>query len=355
MKIRKKYAGILPALVVSLSLAACGGGGDDIIYDTVDGVDEEAPETIENLAIDDSIEYDYSAFPGTWPGEDNKVLAAEKYDDGRVHFTLSDANDDWIASGIFQYVEEYGCVYAHNDYDGIAYLCRFDGDNKLNIESFGTFGKTNGDAPAETVVDKSADAPQTIYDSTTIGKPDEYDYSDFLGKWIGTDGTTLTVEEDSGKGAPFVLLDRYGSQYTVGAFKYIEEYGCVYADDELVDVASKCWFNENGRLEIPGFSIFSKVTGDESDYVVLYGTWYLDGEEPPKKCIEFDSSGTMWSIYVRQDNGLLDGVNGGTLRETGANRYEAVSDWNDNETFDCYIKDDCLYWGSEDGGYELYY
>lgn len=238
MKIRKKYPGILPALVVSLGLAACGGGGDDIIYDTVDGVDEEAPETIENLAIDDSIEYDYSAF---------------------------------------------------------------------------------------------------------------------LGKWVGTDGTTLTVEEDSGKGAPFVLLDRYGDPYTTGVFKFVEKYGCVYAVDKVTDVASKCWFNENGRLEIPGFSIFSKVTGDESDYIVLYGTWYLDGEEPPKKCIEFDSSGTMWSIYVRQDNGLLDGVNGGTLRETGANRYEAVSDWNDNETFDCYIKDDCLYWGSEDGGYEVYY
>ena len=354
MKNWKKYAGNMLALIMCLSLAACGGNGgyDD---DTVDGVDEVAPETIENLVIDDSVEYDYSVFLGNWPGEDNKVLSAEEYDDGRVHFTLSDANDDWIASGIFQYVAEYGYVYAHNDYDGFAYQCRFDGDDKLYIESFGTFGKTNGDAPAETVVDKSADAPQTIYDSTTIGKPDEYDYSDFLGKWIGTDGTTLTVEEDSGEGAPFVLLDRYGNQYTVGAFKYIEEYGCVYADDELVDVASKCWFNEKGRLEIPGFSIYSKVTGDESDYVVLYGTWYLDGDESAKRCIEFDNSGTMWSIYERQDNGLLDGVDGGTLREVGTNRYEAESNWYDNETFDCYIKDGWLYWGSEEGGYELYY
>ena len=353
MKIRKKYAGLLPALVLSLCLAACGGGGYNN-YDTVDGVDDEAPETIENLVIDDSIEYDYSVFLGTWLGGDNNTLAAEKYDDGRVHFTLSDANDDWIASGIFQYVMEYGCVYAHNDYDGIAYLCRFDGDNKLNIESFGTFGKAIGDAPVETVGDKAADAPQIIYDSTALGDPAEYDYSAFLGKWVGTDGTTLTVEEDSSKGAPFVLLDRYGDPYTNGVFKYVDKYGCVYAVDDISDVASKCWFNENGRLVIPGFSTFSRVTGDESDYIVLYGTWYLNGDESAKKCIEFDSSGTLWSIYERQDNGLLDGVDGGTLRETGANRYVAVSNWYDDETFDCYLEDDTLYWGSKDGGYEAY-
>lgn len=34
----------------------------------------------------------------------------------------------------------------------------------------------------------------------------------------------------------------------------------------------------------------------------------------------------MWSIYERDADGLWDGVDGGTLRVTGVNRYEAVSD-----------------------------
>ena len=42
-------------------------------------------------------------------------------------------------------------------------------------------------------------------------------------------------------------------------------------------------------------------------------------------------------------------------REIGTNRYVAESNWYDNETFDCYIQDDWLYWGSEEDGYELYY
>ena len=365
MKNWKKYASLLLALVLclSLSLAACSGGNGDNGDDIIDGVDDTAPDTIEGIVIDDSVEYDYSAFLGTWLGEDNNVLAAEEYDDGRVHYTLSDANDDWIASGLFQYAEEYGYVYAHNDFDGIAYICRFYEDDTLYIDSFGTFTKVSGDVPGETVGDdteetvgvNTADAPETIFDSTILGDPVEYDYSAFLGTWVGTDGTTLTVEEDGGEGAPFVLLDRYGDPYTQGVLQYVEEYGCVYAIDDAIDVATKCWFNEDDKLEIPGYSKFSKVTGEESDYIVICGTWYPGGDTSASRCIEFDSSGTMWSIYERTADGLWDGVDGGTLRANGNNQYEAVSSWYDGETFDCYFEDDMLYWGSEDGSYEEYY
>ena len=351
MKNWKKYAGLLLALVMCLSLAACGGD------------EEGAPATIEGIVIDDSVEYDYSAFLGTWLDENDNVLVVERYDDGREHFQLSDANDDWTASGIFQYVEEYGCVYAHNDFDGIAYLCLFDGDNTLNIDSLGSFTKVSGDVPGENIGDETEDtvevdpddAPQTIYDATPLGDPVEYDYSAFLGTWVGTDGTTLTVEKDSGEGAPFTLLDRYGDPYTNGALRYVKEYGCVYAVDYVSNNASKCWINENGKLEIPGFfSTYSKETGDDSDYIVIYGTWYPDGDTSASKCIEFDSDGIMWSIYERDEDGLWQGVDGGTLRETGVNRYEAISDWNEGETFDCYFEGETLYWGSEDGGYEIY-
>ena len=109
MNDRKKCAGLLLALAMCLGLAACGGcgssggssGGDN-------GGDEESTTPaflVDGIAIDDSIEYDYSIFLGTWSDENDNVLTVEQYDDGRAHFQLSDANDDWITSGIFQYSE----------------------------------------------------------------------------------------------------------------------------------------------------------------------------------------------------------------------------------------------------------
>lgn len=134
MKHIKKSMGLLPALILCLCLAACGG---------------DAPDKLDSIVIDDSVRYDYSAFSGTWLGENDSVLVMEEFDDGRTHFTLSDVSDEWIAAGLFQYSEKYDCVYAHNDYDGHAYRCWFGEDGMLNISSFGTFDKVSGDVPGE--------------------------------------------------------------------------------------------------------------------------------------------------------------------------------------------------------------
>ena len=53
MKRWKKYAALLLALIMCLSMAACGGD------------EEGAPDTIKNLVTDTSVEYDYSALMGT--------------------------------------------------------------------------------------------------------------------------------------------------------------------------------------------------------------------------------------------------------------------------------------------------
>ncbi len=90
MKNLKKYMGLLLALVMCLSLVACGG----------------APDKLKVIVIDDSVVYDYSAFSGTWSGENDSRLVMKEEEDGRKHFILSDADDEWIASGLFQYAEE---------------------------------------------------------------------------------------------------------------------------------------------------------------------------------------------------------------------------------------------------------
>lgn len=174
MKRWKPYASLLLALMMCLGLAACGGGEDE----------DTAPATIEGIVIDDSVEYDYDVFLGTWLGEEDTMLTVEKFDDGRAHFLLSDANDEWIASGIFQYAEEYGYVYAHNDYDGIAYQCWFGESDTPYIDTLGTFTKVSGDVPGDTIGDESG-----------------LDISALSGSWLPdgeTDAeTTIDISDDT--------------------------------------------------------------------------------------------------------------------------------------------------------------
>lgn len=156
MKNWKKYMSLLLALIMCLSLMACGGDSG-----SSDG--DVAPATIEGLVMDDSVECDYSGFWGTWLGEDGSVLLVEEYTD-RTRFDLSDG-DELLASGELQYVEEYGYVYAYNEHDGMAHQCWFDENNALHIDAFGTFTQMSGDMPDDTDGDVAAD------------------YSELLGTW----------------------------------------------------------------------------------------------------------------------------------------------------------------------------
>ena len=178
MKRWRTYASLLLALMMCLCLAACGGEEEDEISAVV------MPDTIEDLVLDDSVEYDYSDYMGTWVDEEGDVLTVETYDDGRVHFTVSDADDYLIASGIFQYVEEYRTVYAHNDFDGIAYRSGAYIGDELEIQSFGTFTKVSGDVPGDTIGDESG-----------------LDISTLSGSWL-PDGetnaeTTIDISDDT--------------------------------------------------------------------------------------------------------------------------------------------------------------
>ena len=127
-----KIASLALALVLCVSLAACSGGKEDTI-----------PAKIDDLVIDYNIQWDYSGFMGTWTGAAGNVLLVEDYGESGIRFELSDADDNLLASGNLQYMEQYGFVYAYNEHDGIAYQCWFDENSVLHIDTFSTFTKVN--------------------------------------------------------------------------------------------------------------------------------------------------------------------------------------------------------------------
>ena len=151
MKIKKRYIAL--ALAACLCFSACGNS-------------KTAPETLENIVMDDSVEYDYSGFPGSWLGEDGSVMTVEAV--RRTRFELCDAEDNLTASGEFQYVEKYDCVYAYNEHNGIAYRCRFEEADTLHLDGLGTFTKVSGDVPGENIGDLGdlgdLDEDQTLHD-----------------------------------------------------------------------------------------------------------------------------------------------------------------------------------------------
>lgn len=206
----KKYMGLLLALVMCLSLVACGGN---------------APEKLQTIVIDDSVEYDYSAFSGTWSGKNDNKLVVEEFDDGRNHFQLSDANDEWTATGILQYSEEYGCVYAHNDNDGHAYKCWFDDDNALHISSLGAFSKASGDVSEKTTGNDSKLPHRDVSEYRGTWYPDE-DISAETYIVIDVDGTWSYCQRSSDN-TEITMID-------CGIFAYSTEEAYVYYANSTV-------------------------------------------------------------------------------------------------------------------------
>ena len=135
----KKNLALLLAVVLCLCLTACGSN---------------APETLENIVLDDSIdaslEDTYDEYLGYWYLEDNGYICVSE-NNGTYFYELYDAYNDMISNGQLQYVKEYRCMYVYSEQEGIAHKCRIDrklfgseDDNTLYIDSFGTFGRESG-------------------------------------------------------------------------------------------------------------------------------------------------------------------------------------------------------------------
>ena len=136
MKHIHKFLSLALALVLCLSLAACGdeGGRDDN-----DNNFYNAPNSLEGLVKDSEQMSNLYVFGGAWRGEDGETLISATSDAGdEVRFALYDADEEVTASGFIQFVPEYDYDYFYNEHDGVAYQFSADGSS-VNIYSLGSF------------------------------------------------------------------------------------------------------------------------------------------------------------------------------------------------------------------------
>lgn len=133
---------LLLTLAMCLSLAACGGGGDEI----------NTPAWFEGMVSDSQNKADFSLYGGTWTGDGGSLVVEMSESGDEVRFALYDANNEITASGFIQTEPQYSADYFYNEHDGVAHLCSVPGD-VLTVDGFGEFTKVSGDKQDDNVGD----------------------------------------------------------------------------------------------------------------------------------------------------------------------------------------------------------
>ena len=154
MKYLKKHLSLALALVLCLSLAACGESNEDYSDDGSDYNLYGVPDSFEGLVKDSEQMSNLYLYGGAWTGEDGGTLVAANNDEGNeVRFALYDAGEELTASGFIQFVPEYDCDYFYNEHDGVAYRSWFDEAGALHVADLGAFTQVTGDATGENIGD----------------------------------------------------------------------------------------------------------------------------------------------------------------------------------------------------------
>ena len=115
MKHVNKYLSLALALVLCLSLAACGESNEDYGDDGSDYNLYGVPDSFEGLVKDSEQMANLYIYGGAWTGEDGGTLIVANNDEGdEVRFALYDIDEELTASGFIQFVPEYDYDYFYN-------------------------------------------------------------------------------------------------------------------------------------------------------------------------------------------------------------------------------------------------
>lgn len=133
---------LLLVFVMCLSLAACGGGGEEIT----------TPAWFEGMVSDSQNKVDINAYGGTWTGDSGSMVVELSESGDEVRFALYDAAGEITASGFIQTEPQYSADYFYNEHDGIAHRCSVPGDT-IEVDGFGEFTKVSGDKQGDDVGD----------------------------------------------------------------------------------------------------------------------------------------------------------------------------------------------------------
>lgn len=231
MKSNSKHLALIMALLMCLSLAACGdGGGSDDDY--------RAPAVIEDAAYDSAASYDssYNEYLGIWAASDSDVcdaLEVEAIDSG-LYFTLYKGYDI-VAAGNAQNVPEYAYIYFFNENDGKAYQVS-GGTDGMTLESFGTFVM---DTPATRTDGYFADIANTWclngspYSTSYISIDENGEWELFEGEGDGTFKMTDYgyIEQDPGIEEQYYAHSRQYSDVTYDINMSFEKEAFSWGDD----------------------------------------------------------------------------------------------------------------------------
>ena len=215
MKRMKKYLTLLLALVLCLSMAACGSddADEDNLYDV--------PDSFEGLVKDSEQMANLYVYGGAWRGEDGSTMIVATSESGdEVRFALYNADEEVTASGFIQFVPEYDYDYFYNEHDGVAYRSWFDEVGAMYVAAIGTFTKLTGDAPGENIGDGDYGFLAGVWYQD--GEPGAASIIEFdaSGSWTlserpGGDGDPTVVDsgtievDPDGAGTYFAVSDMY--------------------------------------------------------------------------------------------------------------------------------------------------